>query len=106
MHVAVNGVFPSDTLGLTLEAFHEALDVLDDGLECQELMLSSVLLYVQLKNENFPSPFFFPYTKVPLSPQCHYLSGQFLNCMQKVVKSARCSWDIGFKKPRTIVLTI
>ena len=54
-----------------------------------------------------PSFFRFPYTKVTLSlANCLYLTSRFSNCMQKPVMSARLCWDLGFKKPRLIVLKL
>ena len=43
-------------------------------------------------------------TKQPISPQCRYLSSQFLNCMKKAVTFVRSCWELGFKNPKTILL--
>ena len=34
------------------------------------------------------------------------LTSQFFNCMQKFVMSVRLSWEVGFKKPKTILLAV
>ena len=52
----------------------------------------------------FPFPLY--QGKHPLPYQLIYLTGQFSNCMQKPVMSACLSWDLGFKKPRPILLSV
>ena len=32
------------------------------------------------------------------------LTSRFFNCVQKAVMSVHCSWDVGFKRPKTILL--
>ena len=65
----------------------------------------TVLLFVHLKNEAFPISLLFPLYQGNTSlPNVPNLTGQFCNCMKKVVKSAHRSWDVGLKKNRTLLL--
>ena len=69
----------------------------------------SVLLYVHLKNEVFPIYLPFPLFQgntLSLSPMPFYPTSQFLNCMQKSVTSVHHSWELGIKKPKTILLEV
>ena len=66
-----------------------------------------VLLNVHLKNDVFPIFFPFPLYHIPYTPSSlpiAFLASQFTNCMQKAVSSACLSWDLGFKKPKPILL--